>query len=137
MTKHSECMGYYLENNLDGCDYDCGYGVGFPCEDCIFGPYPESATKDPREPEENAMTEQEKYLEGHRNCGIKVGDRVRVTRKAEGYEGGWGNDWEDDMTYLVGETVIVLVDWENYGFRCIPPEGYVAFGFPYFVLEKI
>ena len=75
------------------------------------------------------MTEQEKYLEGHRNCGIKVGDQVRVTRKAESRKAGRDN--------IVGETLIVLVDWENYGFRCIPPEGNEAFVFPYFVLEKI
>lgn len=83
------------------------------------------------------MTEQEKYLEGHRNCGIKVGDRVRVTRKAGDWEDGWDNCWNDGMDEIVGETVIVLVDWENYGFRCIPPEGNEAFVFPYFVLEKI
>lgn len=75
------------------------------------------------------MTKQEKYLEGHRNCGIKVGDRVRVTRKAESRKAGRDN--------IVGETLIVLVDWENYGFRCIPPEGNETFVFPYFVLEKI
>lgn len=83
------------------------------------------------------MTEQEKYIEGHRNCGIKVGDRVRVTRKAEYEEDGWNNCWGEGMDEFVGETVIVLVDWENYGFRCILPEGNEAFGFPYFVLEKI
>ena len=75
------------------------------------------------------MTEQEKYSEGHRNCGIKVGDRVRVTRKAESRKAVRDN--------IVGETLIVLVDWENYGFRCIPLEGNEAFALPYFVLEKI
>ena len=83
------------------------------------------------------MTEQEKYLEGHRNCGIKVGDRVRVTRKAESRKAGWDNWWEEGMDEFVGETVIVLVDWENHGFRCVQPEGYEFFVFPYFVLEKI
>lgn len=83
------------------------------------------------------MTEQEKYLEGHRNCGIKVGDQVRVTRKAESRKAGWVNWWEEGMDEFVGETVIVLVDWDNYGFRCIQPEGNEVFVFPYFVLEKI
>ena len=59
------------------------------------------------------MTEQEKYLEGHRNCGISVGDKVRVTRKAESRKAGWDNWWEEGMDEFVGETVIVLVDWEK------------------------
>ncbi len=46
------CKGCW-SNTPDGNEFDCEYSVGFPCEDCIFGPYPESATKDPREPEEN------------------------------------------------------------------------------------
>ena len=83
------------------------------------------------------MTEQEKYLEDHRNCGIEVGDRVRVTRKAGDWEDGWGNSWADEMDEFVGETVIVLVDWGDCGFRCIQPEGNEVFVFPYFVLEKI
>lgn len=92
------------------------------------------------------MTEQEKYLEGHRNCGIKVGDRVRVTRKAESYEGGWGDSWESSImpevpgmdAYVGAEGVIAFDDGEN-GFDIdagLEKDG-ALFGFPYFVLEKI
>ena len=88
------------------------------------------------------MTEQEKYLEGHRNCGIKVGDRVRVTRKAESRESGWDNWRADDcageMDAAIGREGEVVADLDDYGFG-IEIEDCVASGYayPYFVLEKI
>ena len=92
------------------------------------------------------MTEQEKYLEGHRNCGIKVGDRVRVTRKAEYEEGGWDNDWVgmDDgplpgMYAYIGVEGVVVLDDEEYGFEIDAgiETDRSLYSFPYFVLEKI
>ncbi len=91
------------------------------------------------------MTEQEKYLEGHRNCGIKVGDRVRVTRKAEDGENGWNNSWAGmengplpGMDAYIGVEGEVVADLDDYGFG-IKIEDCEAFGyaFPYFILEKI
>ena len=81
------------------------------------------------------MTEQEKYLEGHKNCGIKVGDRVRVTRKAESYEGGWGFMWAETMDALIGKTLPVLEVFPEDGVMC--GSFMCAYIFPYFVLEKI
>ena len=85
------------------------------------------------------MTEQEKYLEGHRNCGIKVGDRVRVMRKAEDYENGWGNCWADEMDAEIGKTLIVVEDYKIYGFACQEnlEENVPRWVYPHFVLEKI
>ena len=92
------------------------------------------------------MTEQEKYLEGHMNCEIKVGDRVRVTRKAESYEGGWDNSWAyssipevPGMDAYVGAEGVVAFDGGENGFGIdagLEKDG-ALFGFPYFVLEKI
>ena len=91
------------------------------------------------------MTEQEKYLEDHRNCGIKVGDRVRVTRKAEDGENGWNNSWAGmkngplpGMDAYIGVEGEVVADLDDYGFG-IKIEDCEAFGyaFPYFILEKI
>lgn len=85
------------------------------------------------------MTEQEKYLEGHMNCGIKVGDRVRVTRKAEDLENGWGDFWAEDMDTEIGQTLIVVEDYKKYGFACQKTldENDLYRAYPYFVLEKI
>ena len=85
------------------------------------------------------MTEQENYLEGHRNCGIKVGDQVRVTRKAEDNENGWGDFWVEDMDAEVGKILIVVEDYKKYGFACQEnlEENALRWGYPYFVLEKI
>ena len=85
------------------------------------------------------MTEQEKYLEGHRNCGIKVGDRVRVTRKAENHENGWGDFWVEDMDAEVGKVLKVVEDYKKYGFACREnlEKNALRWGYPYFVLEKI
>ena len=83
------------------------------------------------------MTEQEKYLEGHRNCGIKVGDRVRVTRKAEDWENGWRNCWADEMDDFVGKMCEIESDGNESGIVVRCPELNDWFVFPYFVLEKI
>ncbi len=85
------------------------------------------------------MTEQEKYLEGHRNCGIKVGDRVRVMRKAESNENGWGDFWAEDMDAEIGKTRIVVEDYKIHGFACQEnlEENSPRWAYPHFVLEKI
>lgn len=65
--------------------------------------------------------------------GIKVGDKVRVTRTAEGGERGWPNSWPSGMNRMVGAeyTVIQLCPC---GIR-LKEHSYYAF--PYFVLEII
>lgn len=90
------------------------------------------------------MIEQEKYLEGHRNCGIKVGDRVRVIRKAEDFESGWQNIWfeqeredEEDMNVAIGLELFVIEDNGEEGFSCGQKGTVDNFMYPYFVLEKI
>lgn len=73
----------------------------------------------------------ESYLDGHRASGLKVGDRVRVTRKALDREGGWDNDWTSDM--LDGAILTIESDNKERGFRM----GEDTFCYPYFVLEKV
>ena len=84
------------------------------------------------------MTEQEKYLEGHRNCGIKVGDRVRVTRKAESCEDGWDNIWVYEMNSSIGVVGTVYLDNHQMGYTLeFDIEAPCYLDFPYFILEKI
>ena len=57
-----------------------------------------------------------KYLEGHKNCGLKVGDKVIVTRVAKTGEKDWENYWEDIMNETVGKEGIIKNDYERRGF---------------------
>jgi hypothetical protein len=80
---------------------------------------------------------QNSYLELHEASGIEIGDTVRVLRKAENYEMGWNNEWNDDvMNKYIGRECVVTDDKKNYsdeaGFEL--NRGYI---FPFFVLEKI
>lgn len=72
--------------------------------------------------------------------GIKVGDYVRVVRKADSHEDGWNNGWVDNMTYWVGKVFKVNYFNDTAGIQlldnCGADCGAVA-SFPYFVLEKV
>jgi hypothetical protein len=80
-------------------------------------------------------TLQEDYLKMQGNCGIKVGDKVRVLRKAESYEMGWNCDWIEDMDNCIGE-IGEVVDINPGGFD-IKFKDLAYWCFPFFVLEKV
>jgi hypothetical protein len=71
------------------------------------------------------------YLEGHKNSGIKIGDRVKVLRKANDEENDWSNAWVDNMDKYIGQIVMVLDDGNLLGFQI------GNYHFPYFVLEVV
>lgn len=75
------------------------------------------------------------YMDGHKASGIKVGDRVRITRKASRCERGWNNTWTPVMDAAVGSEGTVLFDWDVSGFRV--DVGKFPLSYPYFVLEKV
>lgn len=63
--------------------------------------------------------------------GIKVGSRVKVTRKAKNFESGWGTGWTEDMDATVGKVGCVhwvgkddnggiYIEINNYGRACYP-----------------
>ena len=72
------------------------------------------------------------YKELHDESGLKVGDWVKVLRKAEHKEGGWNNFWSDAMDNWVGACGKITHDAGTLGL-CLT-EGH---WFPCFVLEKI
>ena len=78
------------------------------------------------------MTGAEKYTEDQSACGIKVGDRVKVLRKAKDYERGWNNTWGFLMDRSIGKEFIV---------QDVPNAAGVRLGgsysYPWFVLEKV
>lgn len=80
------------------------------------------------------MTEQQileaAYQTLQDNCGIKVGDIVKVWRKAESYEMGWRYFWNSSKNNYIGKMGVV---------QKILAEGICVdrWYFPFFVLEKI
>lgn len=74
------------------------------------------------------------YMDAQAASGLKVGDFVKILRKAENEEGGWDNNWHPVMNkyigkigkiYSIGDRGIVI-DFPDADF----------WSFPYFILEK-
>ncbi len=68
--------------------------------------------------------------------GLCIGDKVKVTRKAEDFENGWGSFWvsewkHDSMTDSIGKTLKIEYFVES-GIRLDDEWEY-----PYFVLEPV
>lgn len=74
-------------------------------------------------------------------CGIREGDTVRISRKAESGEMGWNESWTAGMSSLVGAIGKVCSVDDNYGVRVkcesVPLWCPPVLWFPFFVLEKI
>jgi hypothetical protein len=62
---------------------------------------------------------------------FKVGDKVRILRKADTFELGWCCDWSSKMDKYIGK--IVEID-KVFPCGCIKIDGYF---FPWFVLELV
>jgi len=76
----------------------------------------------------------EAYKLMQKNCGIKVGDTVKILRRAESKEMGWSAVWMDEMDDLVGELGVVSVLYD-YGID-VTTNG-DSWCFPFFILEKL
>jgi len=77
---------------------------------------------------------EEVYLKYQKASGLKVGDKVRVLRKAEDFENGWTNAWvEEEMDRTVGQTDIIE-SIQDYGGINLESNG---LGYPFFVLKKV
>lgn len=83
------------------------------------------------EKEESYEERQAKWVKAN---NVKVGDRVRILRKAEDHEDGWGDVWTKGCSVGCGE----IVDINNkYGIRvCMDDTPWISW-YPYFVLEKV
>ena len=78
------------------------------------------------------MTKEEKYIKDQMECGIKVGDQVRVLRKSRSYVRGWGTCWVSEMDKSIGKILKVNVGRDGCGLEL--SDGY---WYPFFVLKKI
>ena len=77
------------------------------------------------------------YEERQAECGLKVGDIVKISRKAEDYEDGWDNWWSEYADTWVGKTGKIIRDCKGGGFKVFCEEKNNWWLFPYFVLEKV
>jgi len=71
------------------------------------------------------------YLCKHKNSGFKVGDTVRVLRRADNFENGWGNNWSSIMDNSVNKSLKIERDGGGFGFYLSDGKFY-----PYFILEE-
>jgi hypothetical protein len=67
------------------------------------------------------------------NCGIELGDKVKVLCKCPSYHMGWGTAWPQTMDKYIGDTLEVTYISKEWGFRAGPD----CFWFPPFVLELV
>jgi hypothetical protein len=152
--EHGACIGTiatvtwvdgdgYISVHYPGCWYDeNGYGGGFEVWHTafteLFQEPPHENEKDKEKPM-NTVTLQDAYLAMQEASGIKVGDTVRVLRKAEEGEMGWTDDWASSMDECVGKTGIVEGFRGDGGIRVnfSDDKRWEAWNFPFFVLEKI
>lgn len=86
---------------------------------------------------------EERYIRAQGRSGLKVGDWVKVLRKAKSEARGWGNSWIPEMDDFVGTVQQI----KSVGFsECSADAGLyfvggheskLDFGFPFFVLKKV
>ena len=76
------------------------------------------------------------YEERQRECGLKVGDKVKILRKAVSFEDGWDNYWSEGADTWVGKTGVIIGDSKVVGLKVFLEEDDWWY-FPYFVLEKV
>jgi hypothetical protein len=92
----------------------------------------EENTKTPEE------TEQDIYIEGEKECGLKVGDTVKVIQTAESYEGGWSDSWIKNKMFAntTGKITNIQSEKGEAGGIEVKVNG-ETWQYPYFVLEKV
>ena len=78
------------------------------------------------------------YKERQDECGLKVGDKVKILRKGVNYEDGWGNTWnKEGMNDFVGRIGKIVGEHPCAGFQVFCEGLKGLYRYPYFVLEKV
>lgn len=112
------------------------------CEDAITltldggcGPYyfPYSVLRKEKEVKKSYVERQDDWVKKN---NIKIGDKVRLIRKAESVEDGWPNVWPDKVDGWVGK-ILKVKGISGGNISCYDFETNDWFNLPYFVLEKI
>jgi len=77
------------------------------------------------------------YLEAHKASRFRVGDRVKIIKKASSFENGWEDVWIEEMDSCVGKTGRIKGDYGSYGFLVVMDDSNYYYTFPYFCLKKV
>ena len=79
-------------------------------------------------------SKEERYLKLQNASGLKVGDKVKVTRAAKDFEKGWSDFWiSPDMDKFIGKIVTISKINGTFGINFKETD----YNFPFFVLEKV
>jgi len=77
------------------------------------------------------------YLKAHKASGFRVGNRVKIIKKASSFENGWQDIWIEEMDSCVGKTGKIKEDCGSYGFLVEMDDSNYYYTFPYFCLKKV
>lgn len=86
-----------------------------------------------KDKEQHYLNGQAMFIEEH---NLKIGNKVRVLRKAVNYELGWPTVWSDKMDKQVGAELTIKQFEDMYG-KTHGIRLNDDFWYPYFVLEKV
>lgn len=84
----------------------------------------------------NTETMKQVYLLAQEHCGLKVGDWVKVTRGADGYEAGWPCNWNNFQTNHIHD-IGKITDITQWGLAISFKNDNGGLCFPFFILEKV
>lgn len=88
------------------------------------------------EEKEMKKSYEERQDEWIKKNDLKIGDKVRIIRKAESDEDGWLAVWAAGMDAVVGKAGVVKSFLGNVGIR-VEFDKRFSWSLPYFVLEKV
>lgn len=77
------------------------------------------------------------YEEAQELSGLKVGDWIKIARKAISHENGWGDDWVYGMSCKVGKTGQINEIDARRGMMVVFEGEESGHFYPFFVLEKV
>lgn len=105
------------------------YGSGMP----YYFPY--SVLRKEKEVKKSYIERQDEWIKKN---DIKIGDKVRIIRKAADMEDGWGVGWaSSSMDSFIGKEARVRRINGRAGIHAGCDNGLGSWNFPYFVLEKV
>ena len=136
MDRFVEKIGEIIRDNNDGW-------LRVFCEelrDSFWFPYSSLEKVEDNETsknEEGSKNVEKSYEERQRECGLKVGDKVKILRKVDDYADGWDNEWPEEADTWIGKIGSITGGKKADGFKVYLKEENDWWFFPYFVLEKV
>lgn len=76
------------------------------------------------------------FISFHNASGFKVGDKVKITRKANTYEMGWNGCWDSAMDACINKIGEIVGDINNHGWR-VKFTDVNMWDLPDFILQKV